>query len=386
MTFSALVNDYYTIILLALAGVGFVALALYYGLVCLRCGVFKRWHPRLRPQPVAEAGGSGHVSVVLTSHNEAAYLKDNLVYLLEQDYPDLEVVVVDYTSEDDTKFVLRVCGENYNNLKPVEFREDINSFRGKKYPLSIGIQSAKDGIILLTDPDCRPASFNWVREMAASYHPSTQMVLGYTGIKAGTGLLNILAQYDNVTHTAHYISAALAGRPYTGNGRNLSYRRGFFFDKGAFIKHYSVPDGADDLFVNANATRSNTVVNVERDAWTEVEPYASMRQWQNSRRHRFATKKYYPLGQLLGRMVPPAALCLFVAALVAAVVHMPALWPVAVGAVVVKCAWQIVCYAKLCKRFEVKKVYPFAPLLELYFLVADTIMFISTLKRGKHHR
>ncbi|MBQ9473680.1 MAG: glycosyltransferase [Bacteroidales bacterium] len=330
---------------------------------------------------------SPHVSVVLTVHNEAESLRDNLVYLLEQDYPDFDVVVVDYRSTDDTNYVLKVLGENYPNLKPVIIKEDVTMFKGNKYPLSIGIQSAADGIVLLTESDCRPASFNWLQQIVSSYLPSTQIVLGYSGIKAGgKGLLSLLAQYDNIAHSAHYLSAAIAGCPYTGNGRNLSYRRKFFFDKGAFFKHYVEPDGADDLFVNANAKGGNTAINIERDAWMEIEPYRSFHSWRDYRIHRFSTKKYYKPLQFLTRLVAPVSLVLFVAAILAMLLHQPLIWPVAVGAVVLKMAWQTVCVWKWCKRLEVKLVGWLSPFFEFYFLFSDTIIFLSSLFLRKRIR
>ena len=373
-------NDYYIIICLVVAGISLVVLFLHYGLVYLRAALIKS---KAAPTELV----SPHVSVVLTVHNEAELLRDNLVYLLEQDYPDFEVVVVDYRSTDDTNYVLKVLGENYSNLKPVIIKEDVTMFRGNKYPLSIGIQSASEGIILLTESDCRPVSFNWLKEMVSSYLPNTQIVLGYSGIKAGgKGLLPLLEQYDNIAHSAHYLSAAIAGCPYTGNGRNLSYRRKFFFDKGAFFKHYVEPDGADDLFVNANGKGGNTAVNIERDAWVEIEPYSTLHSWREYRLHRFATKKYYKPLQLITRMIEPLFLVLFIAALAVMLCHQLLLWPIVVGAVVLKMAWQVFCLYKWCKRLEVKLVCWLSPVFELYFVFSDTIIFLSSLFLKKRAR
>ena len=39
---------------------------------------------------------------------------------------------------------------------------------GKKFPLSIGIKTAKHEIVLLTDADCVPASEHWIDKMQES--------------------------------------------------------------------------------------------------------------------------------------------------------------------------------------------------------------------------
>ena len=70
---------------------------------------------------------------MLTSKNGEKLLTENLTYLLEQNYPDLEVVVVNYTSFDNTQYVLQLFKSNYpDRLKIVRFEEDVNHYKGKK--------------------------------------------------------------------------------------------------------------------------------------------------------------------------------------------------------------------------------------------------------------
>jgi cellulose synthase/poly-beta-1,6-N-acetylglucosamine synthase-like glycosyltransferase len=149
--FSHFLTDTQSIVFTILLVLALIFCCLYYGLFHFRIG---RWHRKDKP-----AEGTGNLSkdalppasVVLTAHNDAAWLKENLVYLLEQDYPDFEVVVVDYLSQDDTPSVLKLLKDYYPKLKIVPFvgnisvregvstHEDVNLFQGKKYPLSIGI-------------------------------------------------------------------------------------------------------------------------------------------------------------------------------------------------------------------------------------------------------
>ena len=49
---------------------------------------------------------------------------------------------------------------------------------GKKFPLSIGIKTAKHEIVLLTDADCVPASECWIDKMQETYDEDTEIVLG----------------------------------------------------------------------------------------------------------------------------------------------------------------------------------------------------------------
>ena len=127
--FTDFLTDTYAITLAAIMLAMTFLLCLYYGLFHFRIG---HWH---RKEASGEAQSAEHlppVSVVLTARNDAEWLRENLVYLLEQDYPNFEVVVVDYLSHDDTQFVLKLLKDYYPHLNIVPFKEDVNLFQGKK--------------------------------------------------------------------------------------------------------------------------------------------------------------------------------------------------------------------------------------------------------------
>ncbi|MCR5444975.1 MAG: glycosyltransferase [Bacteroidales bacterium] len=377
--FSGFLTDSYSVALAVVMLAAMIYLCLYYGLYYLRVG------------RLPEAGGDSvtvdklpPVSVVLTARNDAAWLKENLVYLLEQDYPDFEVVVVDYLSNDDTEFVLKLLKDYYPHLKVVPFKEDVNLFQGKKYPLSIGIKSAKNDILMLADPDCTPKNLHWLRGMVRGYRrEGTQIVLGYCGVKRTKSLLGMLQQYDALSYGAHYLGSALMGHPYTGSGRNLSYRRSFFFSQGAFIRHYDVADGSDDLFVYQNATRKNTVVCIDSDACLTTEPRKHFYQWHDERRHRVATRNRHSFGGRLHESLPAWMNVLFYAAAVLLVLQGTLPWVAVAAATALKWAWQIVCFSMLTKRFEGGYIHWAAPLYEIYFIVANTILILLPLPSNR---
>lgn len=383
MDFTYFFSDSYTQLLVALLLLGLIFTALYYGLFYMRVGRAQRILPPAKPDEMLPP-----VSVVMTAHNDGEWLRENLIYLLEQDYPDFEVVVVDYISHDDTKFVLQLLSENYSRLKIVPFREDINLFQGKKYPLSIGIKSAKNDILLLADPDCMPhdlENFSWIREVVRGYdNPQTSIVLGYCGLKPKAGFFGALQQYDNIIYSVSYLGAALMHRPYTGSGRNLSYRRKFFFDHGAFIQHYGIADGADDMFVNQNSTPENTAVVLQDNSFVEAEPKETLAAFRDMRRHRIATRRYYSFKLKMLMQIRPLSLILFYGSLIALLVLGLFPWQILLGVLVLKLAWQIIAFSQVSRRFGHKKLYWFSPLLELYFLFANT--FISLLPLPKQKR
>ena len=384
LTFSHLLSDTHAIVLTAVLIAAFIYLCIYYGLYHFRVGRHGLNKPDVKPTGSLSGNDTPPVSVVLTARNDAAWLRENLVYLLEQDYPNFEVVVVDYLSQDDTQFVLKLLRDYYKHLKVVPFKEDVNLFQGKKYPLSIGIKSASNDILMLADPDCTPKNLNWLRGMVKGYRDKdTQIVLGYCGVKRTKTLLGTLQQYDALAYGAQYLGSALIGHPYTGSGRNLSYRRSFFFKQGAFIRHYDVADGSDDLFVYQNADKHNTAVCITPDACLNAEPKKSFAQWHDDRRHRVATRNRHSLASRLSEEMHPAANLAFYAAAALLLVFRLYTWPIVATALVLKWAWQIISFSMLTKRFDGGYVHLAAPLLEIYFIFANTILILLPLHNNR---
>jgi cellulose synthase/poly-beta-1,6-N-acetylglucosamine synthase-like glycosyltransferase len=235
------------------------------------------------------------VSVVICARNEYHHLKVNLPLILEQDYPDFEVLVVNHASDDDTHYLLTRLGEKHPNLKSIVIQEDLNFFSGKKFPLSIGIKSARHDVVLLTDADCRPSSKNWIRGMQAAFTPKIEVVLGYGPYSRGKGLLNRLIRYDTAHIAIQYLSYALAGLPYMGVGRNLSYRKGVFYRNKGFISHYHIRSGDDDLFINSVARRRNTAIVTNPDSYTLSDPKETLGQWITQKKRHFSTSTHYRL-------------------------------------------------------------------------------------------
>ena len=109
------------------------------------------------------------VSVVIAAKNEEYHLKDKLVFFLEQDYPEFEVIVVNDASTDECEYVLKAFSKLYPCLKVVNIVENVNKFRGRKFPISLGIKSAKYDHIVLAGADCVPSGFEWLKNLARNF-------------------------------------------------------------------------------------------------------------------------------------------------------------------------------------------------------------------------
>jgi glycosyltransferase involved in cell wall biosynthesis len=233
------------------------------------------------------------VSVIICAKNEYQNLLKNLPLVLEQDYPEYEVIVVNDASDDDSIELLNSFSRKYKHLKIFDLERNLNFFTGKKFPLALGIKSAKYEILLLTDADCRPSGPQWIRQMQKHYEAGAEVVLGYGQFRKTVGFLNQLIRYDAFLVAMQYLSFALAGKPYMGVGRNLSYKRELFYNAKGFTSHYKLKSGDDDLFINRVANRSNTRIEISPDSHTVSTAKTSLIQWIFQKRRHYTTARLY---------------------------------------------------------------------------------------------
>ncbi|MCF8213645.1 MAG: glycosyltransferase [Chitinophagaceae bacterium] len=234
------------------------------------------------------------VSVIICARDEADQIEANLPGVLAQTYRSTyEIVVVNDNSLDDTKYLLEGLYRDFKQLHIVELKQEAMHIPGKKFPLSMGIKSAKYELLLLTDADCIPASEHWILKMQAAFADGIQIVLGYGAYKRKKGLLNRVIRFDTFHTALQYLSCALAGQPYMGVGRNLAYKKELFYRQKGFAAHHHLPGGDDDLFINACATKENTAIVIDKDTFTYSTPPASIGEWISQKERHNSTGKYY---------------------------------------------------------------------------------------------
>jgi len=234
------------------------------------------------------------VSVVICARDEDENLARNLPGVLVQKYSSsFEVVVVNDNSVDDSKYILQELKKTFKSLDVVELTQEAKLIAGKKYPLSVGIREANHEVLLLTDADCVPASENWIQKMQDGYDDNIEIVLGYGAYHKRKGFLNKLIRFETFHTALQYLSYALAGMPYMGVGRNLSYTKGLFIRNKGFSSINNIPSGDDDLFINKVATKKNTAIVIDPDAITRSIPKTTWAGWLKQKSRHYTTAKYY---------------------------------------------------------------------------------------------
>jgi glycosyltransferase involved in cell wall biosynthesis len=316
------------------------------------------------------------VSVIICARDEAARLVTHLPGALVQTYPSThEVIVVNHNSQDDTRFLLDEFKKTFKGLHIVNLEHEAIGIPGKKYPLSMGIKEALYEIVLLTDADCIPASEYWMQKMQDGYDNGIEVVLGYGAYKRAPGVLNKIIRFDTFHTALQYLSYALAGQPYMGVGRNLSYKKAVFLRNKGFSAINHVPGGDDDLFINKVATKENTAIVIDKDTFTLSDPKKNFGEWFRQKARHYTTAKYYKPRHKFLLGLYSVSYILFYPLLIVSLFYN---WRVALSLYVIRLIVQGLVFNKTMRRLGEEDLFPWWWLLDIW-MFAYYLIFSSTI-------
>lgn len=234
------------------------------------------------------------VSIIVCAKNEVENVKKYFPLLINQNYPEFEIVLIDDASSDDTLEVFEKYEKQYSNVKLVKVQNNETFWGNKKYALTLGIKAAKYEHLLFIDADCKPQSKEWITLMSASFTDTKTIVLGYGAyIKIKNSFLNKLIRFETLMTAVQYFSWAKIGFPYMGVGRNLAYKKEEFYNVNGFIDHMKIRSGDDDLFINQASTKTNTAICFDANSFTYSDAKTTFKDWINQKRRHISTAKHY---------------------------------------------------------------------------------------------
>jgi len=319
------------------------------------------------------------VSIIICARNEAENLKKFLPAVLEQDYPDYEVIVVNDCSEDTSYDILGTFLIKYPHLKISTVNKDPKFTHNKKMAQFIGIKAAKNEILLFTDADCEPESNRWLEAMTSHFTPETNFVLGYGGYNKGRGLLNKYIRYDCLTIGMQYLGMAIKGIPYMGVGRNLAYRRSLFFDNKGFGAHNHLQSGDDDLFVNSNANGKNTCIEFSAGTHTLSVAAKSLPEWFTQKKRHLTTAPYYKLRDKFLLITETFSRVIFYASLIV-LLSFTFLWPYVLGIFGLRLIVQATVFYLVSKKLSDPGLVTYSLFFDIFSPVINSMIFLGSLR------
>ncbi|MFO8054667.1 MAG: glycosyltransferase [Bacteroidales bacterium] len=361
-------------IIFILYAAAWLILMIYHWLVFSRIALFKK------QAPLKTEAELPPVSIVIAAKNEYHNLSRFLPLILQQNYPDFEVIIVNDASDDDSAELLDDLKQKNKHLKVINLYKNFNFFKGKKFPLSVGIRSAKHEHLLLTDADCKPYSNLWIKTMLSSYGKDTQIVLGYGKYEHKKTFLNKIQRYDTLFTAMQYFSFALLGDPYMGVGRNLSYVKTLFQKSKGFSSHYKIKSGDDDLFINKVAGKHNTAICAEQNGFTISRSTATFGHWVKQKRRHLTTGKYYKPRHKLMLGVFNISRFVFWATLIALLIRFFNAGYVITSGILLLGTFLFI-LKNIMRKFDEKHLLLLSPFLDIILLISYVFITFANLMR-----
>lgn len=351
----------YSWILLSALGISTAVLLYYYFAVFGKFAFFK-------PQP-SSINRLEPVSVIIAARNEFDNLQKNLISILEQDYPEFEVVVVNDCSWDGSQAWLEELQRSQPRLKISQIIEQDKYPTGKKFAVTMGIKASKYELLLFTDADCEPASNQWILNMHSRFTPGKDIVLGFSPYRKTKGFLNQFIRFETLITAQFYFSMALCNNPFMGVGRNLAYRKDLFFKHKGFASHQHIMSGDDDLFINQAATTTNVAIEIDSASFVYTDAKTTFDSWSNQKSRHMTTGKYYKSGhkRVLGTYY--LAILLYYTFLAANLILNIYTWPIVLGIFAVKHISQSVVFYFSGKKLKYQSLVFNLLLLDVVYLL-----------------
>lgn len=252
-----------------------------------------RYNRKIKKNLIGYTTSKPPISIIVCAKNEAENLSLHLPIMLEQEYPQYEVIVVNDGSTDESCNLLEQLDKKYSNLYHTFLPMDAKYMSRKKMCLNVGIKAAHYEHLIIVDADCEPGSKRWLSNIIKNYTPGTDIVLGYSDFKKKNGFLYRLIGYENLLSTIQYMGYALKGKVLKGTCRNLSYKKSTFINNKAFSSHLNLEYGDDDLFLQEISTSKNAKIEFSLDSSTHTNREMSFKNYLYDKERRLMTQSRY---------------------------------------------------------------------------------------------
>ncbi len=330
------------------------------------------------------------ISVIIATVDCEELLAKHLPLILEQEYPDFEVIVVDDNSKDDTKDLLQRLSERYSNLYSTFTSDSIRYISHKKLALMLGIKAAKKEWVVFTEPDCYPTSRQWLASLASHFSDSTDVVLGYCNYERRSGFSNRCYMFDTLQQQLRLLGITLCGSGYMGCGRNMAYRKEIFFANKGYSRHLNLERGEDDLFINEHVPAHRITADVDEKAVVRCVSSSSYA-WKNDKINRiFIRKKMHGIQPYLFSIDTLSRTLLYIGTIGAVVISILSHWWVTLGIIVglwlIALGCRLFVYHRATRDLNERRYLFSVPLLEILHPWWESYLRICTLFTSEHLR
>jgi poly-beta-1,6-N-acetyl-D-glucosamine synthase len=237
------------------------------------------------------------ISVIIASRNYEENLKKIIPVLLEQDYPDYQVVVVNDCSTDGTEWYLAGLKLQYPHLKTTRIIQETDF--PNALAITVGIRAASKEWLIFLNPLCVISDRNWLKSFADYLAPDKDVIYGFVNFSKCEGPMQNLFRYEMFDSFIQYGTARLLGIPMPASDINIAYKREKFLERRGFAAVLESPFRENELYMNKISTRKNSAYILKKSASVDYADEANWHDLMNFKRKQLLLKQKFTAGQRL---------------------------------------------------------------------------------------
>ena len=330
------------------------------------------------------------VSVIIYVKNRFYDLQDFLPALLEQDYPQFEVIIVNDGSTEENKNILFRLQEQYANLYATHIPDETKNVSRKKLGITLGIKAAKYDCLLFTEADSHTRSSNWIRLMARHFGENKTVVLGMSAKENEEGFFSKFITFDYFYSNLQMLSMALLNHPHAGSGRNLIYSKTHYNEQRGPVRNQSVRHIEDGLFINDMTDDSDVKIELSPESviMTDLNTY----DWKQEKKDKAFANQFYKIGSVALWNLESFSRFFFILSVIACLVWaflhpdtLPYMAGAAIGCYLIRFFSQLFVINKTASSLELEKFYLKIPLYDIMQILVNVYFFMFRVVHKKEN-
>jgi glycosyltransferase involved in cell wall biosynthesis len=233
------------------------------------------------------------VSIIVYSKNQSKELQNFLPLILDQDFFQFEIILINNASIDNTSDIVEALEKKHDNLKLLNVENNEAFWGSKKYALTLAIKASKYDNLLFTDVNSTIVSKHWVSEMSCKLSADKKIVLGYKKYQKENSLTNLIIRFEQLLTAIKCFGFTKIGSSFMAFGDNFAYHKSEFFRVNGYINHMKISAGEDDLFIKDASNSKNTSFSISENSFIEKAAPTSFLKWfSNKKKEIIITKNY----------------------------------------------------------------------------------------------
>ncbi|WP_303923695.1 glycosyltransferase [Draconibacterium sediminis] len=195
------------------------------------------------------------LSVLMVVRNEEENCRETLPRLLNLENPDMEVVVIDDYSQDNTLSVLGLLKQRYQRMKLSSLSQETRY--SEKLAQNIALKSAEKDWVLLYPVSAQNPSQDWLNEIGKTVTDQVLVKVAYTTVAANNNRFNKFYRIENFFQQVRSASYSLNGLAFVYNEENVAFKRAEYFKLGGFGLKVQEPYANLELVINRFIRKKN---------------------------------------------------------------------------------------------------------------------------------